>query len=231
MKAIQCVVALGLFSATFSSLGFGATPVIRDLEITNVEYHGNGCPAKSVEIQPTYGDVGDQQGDTLTVMYSDMTVMPDYINGHVKSNVSERQSCATRFTVIYPEGYRMVIKRASREDDILFDVHGKIRVDSSYRFFGGAAVEFSREYNGALQERHQQEAPLDSFVSVASDCGGKADIELANTMALVDYEAKPEPKKNSKQGPKKQDDDKDKDDISMAFVDEDKVEIIWEKCK
>lgn len=192
-------------------------PPLKPLTITDLKFEGNGCPAGSVNLENSWHEpsVLDDPIAYFDFEFSQFGYIPRYLGG----KALREANCYITMIVEYKPGYKIYIDKIWRDDYMWFELPKDVQIKSVYYIDYGAGLVGRAHYNGMGRDINSSiRDPSIDVVRIESGCSGRAEIRIETTIK-VNSDAKT-----------KRDDD-EIDDISMALVDREILEVPVEKCK
>lgn len=175
-----------------------------------------GCPVTDISVAQSMDPAVDN--DPVYVFYKDMYITTD------KSDpaASSFADCEITVNLKYKPGYRYVFRAGVHGGRVIVANGLTTEIATTYRFEDGREFSYDSSFKGPHSEFYQHRSADFSGEAYRSDCSGYSTIKISKLIDLGIMNGSDEGKSSK--------DDDDKDDISMAFISRDNLELEWEKC-
>lgn len=214
------VFMIGLFLASGMAMAGGGmmeAELPTKLEVGGeVQMTGNACPEKATAVSRDVNAAFNT--DHLYFFHYNFAVR-DRVRG---SKMPRKFTCTFTTTLNYAPGHRFTFAEGMTNGTMTVGAIDTVEVKTRYTFPNGGAFKLNSSVDGPYHDEFWQKKRNQSEVSFHSDCSGKAVVSITKEINFSTPEMSPG---TGKDGP-----GDDKDDVGMAFIDRDEMNIIWEAC-
>lgn len=181
-----------------------------------VVVEGNGCPEKPTRVAR---DLNPSFNTDHLYFFHENFVVRDRVKG---SKLPRDFSCTFTATLSYEPGYRFVFAQGMTNGSMAVAGGHSLEIKTRYQFPFGGAFKLRTEEIGPSSKEFWQKKQSRPEVLFESDCSGTAVVAITKDIHFRTPAMSPG---DTPEGP-----GDDKDDISMAFIDRDEMNIVWERC-
>lgn len=219
MKTLKALM-LGLLLASGAAMAGGGmteAELPTKLEVGgDVKMTGNACPEKATAISRDMN--ASFNTDHLYFFHYNFAVR-DRVRG---SKMPRQFTCTVTATLHYEPGYRFSFAEGMTNGTMTAAAIDTVEVKTRYTFPQGGAFNLRSSVDGPYHDEFWQKKSSRAGSSFLSDCSGKAVVAITKEINFDTPAMRPGDEQN---GP-----GDDKDDISMAFIDRDEMNLVWERC-